>query len=128
MSHLCSSWANLDSYAQKIICHCAGHQATTTPKPCTQQNCTTSSVGTNAGDFLGGKCPPFPLIKGSHLTHPRGCQKKEWWKCQDFNKETLCDQKEFLTKGQGIDPTQWLPDDLETPEVIMVVLLNSSTV
>ena len=39
----------------------------------------------------------------------------------------LCNRKELLTKGQGADPTQWLPDDLETSEVRMVVLLNGST-
>lgn len=29
----------------------------------------------------------------------------------------LCNQKEFLTKGQGTDPTQRPTDDLETTEI-----------
>ena len=35
-----------------------------------------------------------------------------------------CNLEELLTKGQGTDPTQQLPDDLETPEVRMVVFFK----
>jgi len=53
-------------------------------------------------------------------------KKKDWWKCKDVNKEMPCNPEELQTKDQGTNSTQQLPDDLETPEVRTVVLLNGS--